>query len=319
MVLEHFADAIMVPLGTLKTWLAAGGGEGARDDAHALPADDTDAHATGHHNAEIQTVLSSWETWRGTFGDFCNHLRQQQRVSFGPALISRILFVHGKRTPRWRSGRSPDERALRDAFETFFGGAQWVGDGSPIPISINGHRFVFNLELMVDAHSGGFVGMSIRDQEDSAAVTDALADGAATTGEAPLALHFNGMVYYPGEEGALQMVLVPWTQSIDYRMPVSVWSETVEHYYPNTAWVASASLTSAMSRRPRRAFRPRATSGSTRDRSASTPGRATRASLCNGKRSASTRPRMARRTQRLASSGAGSRWPVESSSTTGLT
>jgi hypothetical protein len=210
-VLEHFADAIMVPLGTLKTWLAAGGGEAARDDAHDLPADDTDAHATGHHNAEIQTVLSSWETWRGTFGDFCNHLRQQQRVSFGSALISRILFVHGKRTPRWRSGRSPDERALRDAFETFFGGAQWVGDGSPIPISINDHRFVFNLELMVDAHSGGFVGMSIRDQEDSAAVSDALADGVATTGEAPLALLLDNKPsnHTPDVTGALGDVTLP--------------------------------------------------------------------------------------------------------------
>jgi hypothetical protein len=57
-------------------------------------------------------------------------------------------------------------------------------------------------------------------------------------GEAPLAMHFNGMIYYRDERGGLQMVLVPWTKSIDFRMPVSVWRETIEHYYPNTAWVA---------------------------------------------------------------------------------
>lgn len=57
-------------------------------------------------------------------------------------------------------------------------------------------------------------------------------------GEAPLALHFNGMIYYPGEDGRLQMVLVPWTKSIDFRMPVSVWKQTVEHYYPGTSWLA---------------------------------------------------------------------------------
>jgi hypothetical protein len=57
-------------------------------------------------------------------------------------------------------------------------------------------------------------------------------------GEAPLALHFNGTIYYPGEDGGLQMVLVPWTKSIDFRMPVSVWRETIDHYYPNTGWVA---------------------------------------------------------------------------------
>lgn len=62
-------------------------------------------------------------------------------------------------------------------------------------------------------------------------------------GEAPLALHFNGTIYYPREDGSLQMVLVPWNKSIDFRMPVSVWRETVEHYYPNTSWIALRSQT----------------------------------------------------------------------------
>jgi hypothetical protein len=62
-------------------------------------------------------------------------------------------------------------------------------------------------------------------------------------GEAPLALHFNGTVYYPADDGGLQMVLVPWSKSIDFRMPVSVWRETVEHYYPNTNWIAVRSDT----------------------------------------------------------------------------
>ena len=62
-------------------------------------------------------------------------------------------------------------------------------------------------------------------------------------GEAPLALHFNGMIYYPGDDGGLQMVLVPWTRSVDFRMPVAVWKETIEHYYPNTGWVGLRSET----------------------------------------------------------------------------
>ena len=57
-------------------------------------------------------------------------------------------------------------------------------------------------------------------------------------GEAPLALHFNGMIYYRGEDGGLQMVLIPWSKSIDFRMPVSVWQDTIDHYYPGTAWIA---------------------------------------------------------------------------------
>ncbi|MGZ4184844.1 MAG: DUF6084 family protein [Solirubrobacteraceae bacterium] len=62
-------------------------------------------------------------------------------------------------------------------------------------------------------------------------------------GVAPLALHFNGTIYYPGEDGGLQMVLVPWNKSIDFRMPVSVWQETITHYYPNTGWLALRSQT----------------------------------------------------------------------------
>ena len=60
---------------------------------------------------------------------------------------------------------------------------------------------------------------------------------ALTDGEAPLALHFNGLVYYPNDAGGLQMVMIPWSSSIGFRMPVGVWRETIEHYYPNTAWV----------------------------------------------------------------------------------
>lgn len=186
--LEHFADAIMVPLGTLKDWLAeavGAAGENTPDDTDDNSADATDATPA---SAQVHVVLACWETWRGNFGDFCNHVRDDQRIPFGRAQISNILFVHGKRRPRRRAGRSPDEHALRGAFETFFGGAQWVADGSPIAVTINGHRFVENLELAVDTFSDGFVGASIRVQEDSAAVIEALADGLATTGEAPLAL-----------------------------------------------------------------------------------------------------------------------------------
>ena len=57
-------------------------------------------------------------------------------------------------------------------------------------------------------------------------------------GMAPMALHFNGTAYYRGDNGALQMVLVPWNTSIDFRMPVSVWRETIEHYYPRLGWAA---------------------------------------------------------------------------------
>jgi len=62
-------------------------------------------------------------------------------------------------------------------------------------------------------------------------------------GEAPMALHFNGTIYYRDDQGALQMVLLPWNRSIDFRMPVAVWRETIEHYYPGRAWIPVTAAT----------------------------------------------------------------------------
>jgi hypothetical protein len=74
---------------------------------------------------------------------------------------------------------------LRDAFLTFFPDAQWVGDGSNVAIVVCGVRFEFNLELVIDAYSGAFVGVSLRDEEDSTAVIDAWLDAKQTTTVTP--------------------------------------------------------------------------------------------------------------------------------------
>jgi hypothetical protein len=55
-------------------------------------------------------------------------------------------------------------------------------------------------------------------------------------GEVPLAFNFNGTVFYE-EAGQLQMSLVPWACSAEFRLPVQTWRELIEHYYPRMAWV----------------------------------------------------------------------------------
>jgi hypothetical protein len=57
-----------------------------------------------------------------------------------------------------------------------------------VPVVVDGQRFVFNVELAVDAYSGAFVGASVRNDEDSTAVVEAFSDGVSTTGVPPLAL-----------------------------------------------------------------------------------------------------------------------------------
>ncbi len=56
-------------------------------------------------------------------------------------------------------------------------------------------------------------------------------------GEVPLAFNFNGTVHYRGDDGRLQLSLIPWSCSAEFRFPVSVWRELMEHYYPRTGWV----------------------------------------------------------------------------------
>lgn len=57
-------------------------------------------------------------------------------------------------------------------------------------------------------------------------------------GEVPLLLLFSGSIFYSGERGELQVARVSWNKEAAYRLPVSVWKELIEIYYPNTAWLS---------------------------------------------------------------------------------
>ncbi len=94
----------------------------------------------------------------------------------------------GVRQPKKRPGRSPDEKALRHAFVTFFAGAQWTADGCEVTAHVDGQPFSYNLELCVDTHSGAFVGLDVRDHENADALVSAFNEGKSETGAPPLAL-----------------------------------------------------------------------------------------------------------------------------------
>lgn len=183
--LTVFAETVMVPLPTLRDWLRGGRTEITEADDELVVQDEV---ATAH----INTIVDEWGRWKGDFVPFCKHIKENRYVPYGRTLISNILEMLGLRIPNRRPGRSPDEKALRGAFETFFPGAQWEGDGSPIDISIFGQKFVFNLELIVDADSGSVVGFSLRDHEDAEAVRSAFAKAVETTGGQPIVLELDG-------------------------------------------------------------------------------------------------------------------------------
>jgi Family of unknown function (DUF6084) len=56
-------------------------------------------------------------------------------------------------------------------------------------------------------------------------------------GDVPLLLLFSGTVFYAGENGALQVTQIPWEKEASYRLPVRVWREMMDIYYPNSAWL----------------------------------------------------------------------------------
>lgn len=190
--LEDFAACVAVPLGTLRSWLAATSMEPEsepREGAAAGRAADATASASGSSltTAHIDTVLTAYAVWCGGFRDFCEHVQRELCISWGRDTIAHVLELQGMRRQKRRGGRSPDELALRGAFQTFFPGAQWVADGMSVPVTIGGEVIKLNCELQCDAFSGAFVGISIRDEEDSAAVIESFRSGIETTGAAPLA------------------------------------------------------------------------------------------------------------------------------------
>jgi hypothetical protein len=55
-------------------------------------------------------------------------------------------------------------------------------------------------------------------------------------GEIPLLLLFSGSVFAHGE-GGLSVDQVPWHREASFRLPVRVWRDVVDAYWPDSAWI----------------------------------------------------------------------------------
>lgn len=55
--------------------------------------------------------------------------------------------------------------------------------------------------------------------------------------QVPLTLLFSGTVFYESPEHGLQVAQISWDKEASFRLPVSVWKQMMEHYYPNSAWL----------------------------------------------------------------------------------
>ena len=61
---------------------------------------------------------------------------------------------------------------------------------------------------------------------------DALEDG-----DVPLEFLFSGSVFYGGDDGRLQTTRISWEEEAEYRLPVSVWRDVMDHHFRGTAWI----------------------------------------------------------------------------------
>lgn len=55
-------------------------------------------------------------------------------------------------------------------------------------------------------------------------------------GEIPLLLMFSGTVFRKGESG-FSVEQVPWHKETACRLPVSVWRDMMDRYFPNSGWI----------------------------------------------------------------------------------
>jgi len=59
---------------------------------------------------------------------------------------------------------------------------------------------------------------------------------AVTEGTIPLALLFSGTIFTKGASG-FGVQQVPWDCEANYALPVTVWQQMIESYFPNTGWI----------------------------------------------------------------------------------
>jgi hypothetical protein len=59
-----------------------------------------------------------------------------------------------------------------------------------------------------------------------------------TSGDLPLCFQFSGTVFYQEEGETLQVAPISWDKEAKYRLPVKVWKDLMDMYYPNSGWLA---------------------------------------------------------------------------------
>ncbi|MBV9852788.1 MAG: hypothetical protein JO250_24270 [Armatimonadetes bacterium] len=56
-------------------------------------------------------------------------------------------------------------------------------------------------------------------------------------GEVPLIFLFSGTVFYAHGGEGLRIAQIPWEKEAQFRLPIRIWKEMMDRYFPNSAWL----------------------------------------------------------------------------------
>jgi hypothetical protein len=56
-------------------------------------------------------------------------------------------------------------------------------------------------------------------------------------GDIPVCLMFSGSVFYADAEGALSVAPISWDTETKFRLPLKMWKDMMDAYYPNSTWL----------------------------------------------------------------------------------
>jgi hypothetical protein len=186
---EEFAKASGIPVHTLNSWFYTGPKklrESTEAPAPKPPNTDSTSECASSWEREYDTVITLWDAWKGNLSDFCTMVKQQG-IALSRARIEQVLFVSGRRSRKPRKRHRIDSEAVRGALERFFPNAQVAADGKYVELVLNGERYRFCWQLVTDVATGGHLGFSVEDEENSRGLIDALDQAKETAGEVPLA------------------------------------------------------------------------------------------------------------------------------------
>jgi len=59
-----------------------------------------------------------------------------------------------------------------------------------------------------------------------------------TEGEIPLNVLFSGTVFYTSGDGPLQVAPISWEREARFKLPLKLWREMMDTYYPHSVWIS---------------------------------------------------------------------------------